>query len=91
MRSIITEINDRCFICGSRRNLAVHHCWHGFANRKLADEDGLVVTLCQKCHTDLHDKGLEDRWLMGVAQKAWMKYYGKSVDEFRKRYGRSVI
>ena len=92
MRSIMqTEAQqDYCYICGSIAT-DLHHCWHGTANRKLADRDGLTVMLCRKCHAYLHDKGMFDKELQKAAQKRWMEYFDKSEDDFRKRYGKSVL
>lgn len=69
----------------------MHHCLHGTANRRLAEEDGLKVYLCNTCHRLLHDKGLYDKDLQKMAQEKWMAYYGKTEDEFRKRYGKSYM
>ena len=90
MKSIIQE-NKSCFICGSTQNLQRHHTWHGTANRRLADEDGLTVLLCMNCHIALHDKGVNDRFLMEIGERAWLRETGKTVDDFIKRYGRNVI
>lgn len=91
MKSILQDESDElCYIC---RTMAedTHHCWHGTANRKLADEDGLTVRLCHRCHMILHDKGNCDRQLQRIAQIRWMEYYNKTEDDFRKRYGKSVL
>jgi len=89
MNSII-HTGDCCFICG-QWGQEVHHCLHGTANRKLADEDGLTVKLCRRCHANLHDKGYFDRELQKIAQTKWMEHYGKSEYEFLKRYGKSYL
>lgn len=68
-----------------------HHAIHGYANRKLADQDGLTVRLCKTCHTLLHDKGIHDRDLQQIAEKAYLEYYNASVEDFIKRYGKSYI
>ncbi len=91
MKKSIIHNDDSCFICGSMRNLETHHVWHGTANRKLADEDGLTVKLCHQCHSNLHDKGTNDRMLMEVGEWAWLKVYGGTIIDFIKRYGRNVI
>ncbi|QHJ73785.1 hypothetical protein [Butyrivibrio virus Ceridwen] len=92
MKSIMqTEAEqDYCYICG---NIAtdLHHCWHGYANRKLADRDGLTVMLCRKCHMYLHDKGKFDKELQKAAEERWIEHNQKTEDDFRKRYGKSVL
>ena len=89
MESIISK-QDKCFLCGSTQNLQLHHCWHG-SNRKLADKDGLTVKLCMNCHIKLHDKGIGDRYLMEIAEKAYLSHFNATVEDFIKRYGKNVI
>lgn len=88
--SIIQKDEDKCFICGKRYNLEVHHCLHGTANRKLADKYHLVVKLCEKCHYILHnqDKTI-DKYLETIAQQAFEKVY--SHDKFIKTFGKNYL
>ena len=94
MKSIIS--NDKCcYACGSVNNLHYHHIVFG-KNRKKADEDGLTVYLCYAHHegTDgVHGKNGHnlDKYLKEIAEERWIEYYGKSKDDFRKRYGRNYI
>lgn len=91
MKSIIHVDNtDCCFLCGQYAT-ETHHCIHGTANRKLADQDGLTVRLCSRCHRNLHDKGTLDKELQRIAQQKWMEINGKTLDEFIRRYGRSYL
>ena len=91
MESIIhTKNKELCFLCGQLGD-SVHHCLHGTANRKLADQDGLTVRLCRRCHMNLHDKGTCDRELQRIAQEKWMEHNGKTADDFIKRYGKSYL
>lgn len=43
----------RCYLCGC---LATdrHHLLNGLAYRSKADDYGLVVWLCRKCHNEVH-------------------------------------
>ena len=77
---------EKCFLCGRKGTLHVHHCLHG-RNRAAADRMGLTVHLCVRCHVRLHDKGEYDRELQVLAQvayealhghDAWMKCVGKN-------------
>lgn len=90
MESIIST-KEECFLCGSTQNLQTHHCWHGTGNRKLADKDGLFVRLCVYCHSALHDKGINDRYLMETAEKAYLAHFNATTEDFIKRYGKNVI
>lgn len=89
MKSIIQE-DKVCFLCGCRVNLELHHTWHG-ANRKIADKDGLTVWLCNQCHRNLHDKGMNDRYLMEIGEKSFLSHFNKTIKDFIKRYGKNVI
>jgi len=88
MKSIIQKDN-RCFLCGSTRDLQTHHCQHGY-NRNKADEDGLTVRLCVLCHTNLHSRGWGDRELKQISQTMWERTYG-SREDFIRRYGKSYL
>lgn len=95
MKSII-QAEKKCYVCETTYNLHSHHCMHGTANRKLADQDGLTVYLCYEHHegnNGVHNKnGHElDLELKQLAQKRWMEYYDKTEDDFRQRYGRSYL
>lgn len=90
MKSIITGRNE-CWICGRTVDLQTHHVMHGTANRKLADDDGLTVKLCARCHADLHDKGFYDKELQKEGMRKWIQFYGKTEDDFRQRYGKVIV
>lgn len=91
-KSIIQDLNRRvCYLCEQEGVVEAHHCIHGTANRKLADEDGLIVNLCIRCHRRLHDRGEGDEKLKTTAQLVWMSYYMRGVEDFRARYGRSYL
>ena len=92
-RSIIsTEL--KCYICGKRSPLHLHHVC-GSANRSKADRDGLIVYLCADCHTGtargVHHNRKIDLRLKQIGQKAWMEHYGKTEEEFIKAYGKSYL
>lgn len=87
MKSII-QSEKECFLCGRKTCLEVHHCLSGTANRRLSDEDGLVVWLCCDCHRNLHDHGWHDRDLKELAQRAWERHYG-TTEDFIYRYGKN--
>ena len=91
LKSIISN-EKRCYECGRFTNLQIHHCLHGTANRKLADEDGLTVYLCYKCHKVLHEKSKEmDLKYMRLAERAFLDFYNKTIEEFIERYGKNYL
>lgn len=93
--SIICENDEqKCYLCGRQSQLERHHTLHGGANRRLADEDGLWVWLCHRCHMDLHDRGEGDKELQALGEKKWIAWNypddpEKGQEEFIKRYGKS--
>lgn len=88
--------NDKvCWVCGTIYNLHLHHTLYGVRNRKKADQDGLVVWLCGKHHNQSNDgvhfnKELDTR-LKEISEQAWLDHYGKTVEDFIKRYGKNYI
>lgn len=90
MKSIIEKNGIECFICGSTRNLESHHCIHG-NKRKLADREGLIVHLCKRCHSRLHDFGEHDHDLKVIAQLAWERVHHADVADFRALFGKSYL
>jgi 5-methylcytosine-specific restriction endonuclease McrA len=42
----------RCQLCGSRRNLQVHH--KQLRSQQGDDEEANLITLCASCHEELH-------------------------------------
>lgn len=49
-KSIITQLDGYCFLCG-RRATETHHIFGG-ANRSLSEKYGLTVPLCHWCHNE---------------------------------------
>lgn len=95
MRSSIISNEKRCYVCGEKNNLHLHHIIFG-KNRKKADEDGLVVYLCYNHHegtNGVHGKnGHElDLKLKKIAEQKWLEYYDKTIDDFISRYGKNYI
>lgn len=93
--SIITKDLEHCIECG-RSNVEKHEVFFGTANRKLSIEDGLVIPLCKAKHhagnlIGIHkDQELNEKWKK-IAQEKWQEYYGRTKEDFIKRYGRSYI
>ena len=94
MAKSIMQTERKCYICGRRTELELHHIC-GAANRKRSDKDGLMVWLCHNCHNEPpngvhHNAAINDQ-LKAVAQRRWMEHYGKTADDFLKRYGKNYI
>lgn len=93
VKSIIQN-EKACYICGTTQNLHLHHIFFGSANRRLSDADGCVVYLCQRHHTGaagVHGNRKIDLSLKTKCEKAWLEHYGKTIEDFIKRYGRNYL
>lgn len=89
MESIIKTVPGVCLLCGKTGPTEKHHLMSGTANRRLAEEDGLFIYLCPMCHQIVHMDPKVNRTTKAFAEKVWRDYYGKSKEEFIKRYGKS--
>lgn len=89
MKSVLTEYMSNCAVCG-RPTTEVHHLCFSRANRKLSDEDKLVLAMCRDCHEELHKGKVSQALSKMLGQIAWEKEYG-SREEYRKRYGQSYL
>ena len=102
---MITKYNDYCLICGTPAEH--HHIFKGVKQRKLSDEDGLIIPLCKEHHTgnmSVHNKKELNILVEILGQLAWERDYAinqtqlpfddlsEEVREaFRHRYGRSYL
>ena len=90
--SILQNLDEpRCYVCGSYRNLELHHVMSGNANRNLSTKYGLVVWLCRDHHTGklgVHSDYILKERLEKKAQKAFEAIYGHKMwmETFRKNY-----
>lgn len=53
-RKEVRERDGACIVCGSTKNLVVHHLNSFKNNESLRCDIGNGVTLCRGCHTDFH-------------------------------------
>ena len=84
-----------CFICGSRKNVEVHHIF-GASNRTKSDKDGLTVYLCSDCHREASHAAHRDantaQLLHAVGELMWMvKHPNADKVDFMLRYGRKYL
>ncbi len=98
----VTKYMDCCAICGAPA--AWHHLLHGASNRKLADEDGLILPLCPAHHqySDVaaHVNQTIDRFCQIIGQLAFERNQladgkAKTIEEARQqfldRYGKAYV
>lgn len=81
MKSILTNYDNVCTICGKPKQ-AIHHLVFGNGLRKLADEDGVYIPICDTCHTKsimtisrIHDNTMAERLSKMLGQMAWERHY----------------
>ena len=93
LNSIISK-ERKCFFCGSREKLEIHHVFGGSLREK-STKYGLFVFLCQKCHKNLHfganSRSMTDK-LKSVAQEAFERKYGKEkfLKEFHANFKKEI-
>lgn len=99
IKSIIQADKEHCFICGGCANgdpLDEHHVYGGNPNRKLSEKYGLKVYIHHnKCHIfgkdSVHQNAKVNNALKAIVQKIAMKYYGWSIDDFRRIFGKNYL
>ena len=68
-----------------------HEVFHG-PYREKSKNLGCWIYLCHECHMDLHNTDSEyDYRLKAEAEEYALDYYGWSVAEFRRRFGKNYI
>ncbi|MBO5145332.1 MAG: hypothetical protein J6C19_07325 [Lachnospiraceae bacterium] len=94
-KSIVTEREKICFFCG-RPAECEHHLLFGSGIRELAEQDGLKVPVCNKCHNmgaaieRIHDNIMAEKLSKMLGQAVYEKQIG-TREEFRTRYGKSYL
>lgn len=68
-----------------------HHIYNGTANRKKSEEDGMKIYIHKGCHRFLTDHKRTEMNLKARYQPRWCEYYGKTTEDFIKRYGQDYI
>lgn len=103
---MITKYNNYCLICGSP-TVEHHHIFKGNKQRKLSDEDGLIIPLCKEHHTgnmSVHNKKELNILVEIIGQLAWERDYvinqtqlpfdeisEEAREAFRQRYSKSYL
>lgn len=94
-KGIVTEYQSICFFCGNQKEVE-HHLLFGKGIRQLAEEDGLKVPCCNRCHNTgpveerVHDNPMGEKLSKLLGQIFYEKEIG-TREEFRKRYGKSYL
>lgn len=89
--SIVCKGKERCYLCGSSRNIEIHHIFSG-AFRKKSTKYGLVVPLCRECHTGTNGVHFNREKMLNlrkIGQRAFQREY-PNID-FIKEFGRNYL
>lgn len=90
--SSILQIEKKCALCETTRNLEKHHVMHGTANRRLADQYGLWIWLCPEHHrgkmSPHHNAAIDQAFKM-AGQKAFEEIY--SHEEWMRVFVRNYL
>lgn len=94
MKSIL-QTEKRCYVCGLYSPVEEHHIYYGTANRKISEQNGFKVWLCQEHHRGtigVHGKlgHALDLRLKESCQKVYI-YKGHTTEEFIKLIGKSFL
>jgi len=94
-KGIVTSYSGICFFCGNPAECE-HHLLFGKGIRPLAEEDGIKVPSCNRCHNigmvkeRIHDNPMAEKLSKMLGQAIYEKEIGTRED-FRKRYGKSYL
>lgn len=94
-KGIVTEYNQSCMFCG-REAESQHHLLFGTGDRRLAEQDGLKVPICNTCHNmgstqeSIHGNSKAEALSKMLGQAIFENKIG-SREDFRNRYGKSYF
>lgn len=88
-----TDFREKCYICGTTKDLQIHEVFFGTANRKKSIKYGCCLTLCAYHHNAsnqaVHYNHELDIQLKMEMQRRFIKVY-PNVD-FRKVFGKNYL
>lgn len=91
-KSIVQPEEKCCMMCGTTRNLELHHIFFGTANRKISDKHGFTVWLCNEHHrgriSPHRDRDI-DRTLKRLCQVVYEREHTR--EEFIELIGRNYL
>lgn len=82
----MTDDWETCFLCGKQAQ-QIHHIFNKF-DKKRSEKYGLLIPLCAKCHSDIHDRNpktnkelkrlAQTKFIIQFGEELWWKEFGKS-------------
>lgn len=88
--SIVQADTEHCFICG-RSGVQRHEPLDGLGRRRKSQTFGLWVALCPEHHAESHKDVEIQNTLRAECQKAAMREYGVTTEEFIHAFGRNYL
>ena len=92
--SVLTDDETRCFLCGRRdQKIDRHEVFPGPLRTKCKNL-GIWVCLCRSCHqgsNGVHRNREKAMYLKKAAQNRAMDYYGWSLEDWHREFGKSFI
>lgn len=92
--SVVTVDHTRCLLCGRRNSKMDRHEPFNGPLREKSKRLGMWVLICHECHqgTDgAHSNGDKARQLKRITQKSAMEFYGWSMDDWHREFGKSFL
>lgn len=93
-RFSILQNKKECYVCGTTTNIHTHEVFFG-KNRQKSIEDGCCIYLCGT-HHNMSNQGIHfnhdlDIMVKKDMEEKWLEVYGKTIDNFRQRYGKNYL
>lgn len=88
--SIVQDF-DGCYLCKMEVETARHEPLDGIGRRSKSKSLGLWVSLCPKCHVHSHEFATVQNRLRADCQRAAMREFGWTKQDFIKEFGRNYI
>lgn len=79
---------DCCYLCKTEIDLVRHEIFHG-SRRDASKEWGCWVTLCPRCHMDIHSNPAKYRWLQTEAYQLALIRHRWTEEDFRDVFGKT--
>ena len=91
--SLLDKEENTCFLCGRTSGKLDRHEAFPAANRQKSKKYGLWCSLCHyECHLNgVHVHAVMGRYVKREAQKAAMREYGWTTEEFIKMFGKNYL
>lgn len=87
--SILTNNLNQCYICKASKN-DLHEIFGG-CRRQVSMKYGLVIPVCRNCHTRIENNEEIKLKMKQDAEKKWLEYYNKSIEDFIREFGKNYI